>query len=61
MPDDVISEQKSTEQLGVKNDLVTRAMLASIAYFIYDLWAMFHVFTLKSRDYKGKLIVHFLI
>ena len=53
MPDVV-----GSEQLGVRNDGVTRVMLASIAYFLYDLWAMFHVFTLKSRDHYGKKQCH---
>ena len=41
---------ESPGSLGIRNDFVTRAMLASIAYFVYDLWAMFKVFTKKKRD-----------
>ena len=40
--------------LGLRNDFVTRAMLASIGYFIYDLWAMFKVHSLKLHFFTGE-------
>jgi hypothetical protein len=37
-------------------DIGTRAMLASIGYFVYDLWAMFRVHRVKVQDWQSKKI-----
>ena len=52
-PNDAVPEKSATGELGVREDLVTRAMLASIAYFIYDLWAMFTVHTMRDKERRG--------
>jgi hypothetical protein len=49
-----IGANANDDYLGIRNDFVTRAMLASTAYFIYDLWAMFRVHSLKRRDLDSK-------
>jgi len=50
---DALPEKSLACELGIREDLVTRAMLASIAYFIYDLWAMFTVHTMREKERRG--------